>query len=97
MKGLVQLKDPNQKLPGIFLPDYIEEPVTIPVDEQEEKQNEQMMVCAGSVLVNCEDFGGSLAFPHYGFSRPSKDYYASNLILHNFVISDAASGISHIL
>ena len=41
-----------------------------------------------TVLIQAEDFGGSLALPHYGFRRPSADYFNSNLMLHNFVISD---------
>ena len=69
------LKDLNQKLPDFFLPDYLEELVTF--DEQEEKKDEQMMVRAGSVLVNCEDFGGSLALPHYGLNMPPKDTQAT--------------------
>lgn len=38
-----------------------------------------------TVLIQAEDFGGSLALPHYGFNRPSADYFNSNLILHQFV------------
>ena len=56
LKEVVQLKDLDQKLPDFF-PDYLEELVT--VDEQEEKKGEQMMVRAGSGLVNCKDFGGA--------------------------------------
>ena len=56
LKEVVQLKDLDQKLPDFF-PDYLEELVT--VDEQEEKKDEQMMVRAGSGLVNCKDFGGA--------------------------------------
>ena len=51
------LKDLNQKLPDFFLPDYLEELVT--VVEQKEKKDKKMLVRAGSVLVNCEDFGGA--------------------------------------
>jgi hypothetical protein len=56
LKEVVQLKDLDQKLPDFF-PDYLEELVT--VDEQEEKKDEQMMMRAGSGLVNCKDFGGA--------------------------------------
>ena len=60
VKAVVQLKDPNQKHPDFFLPDYILEPViaSVHVDEQDKKNDEQMMVCAGSVLVNCEVLEG---------------------------------------
>ena len=59
LKEVVQLKDLDQKLPDFF-PDYLEELVT--VDEQEEKKDEQMMMRAGSGLVNCKDFGGAQRF-----------------------------------
>ena len=50
-----------------------------------------------TIRLQCEDFGGSIAFPFYGFSRPSIDYYQSNLIIHSFVVSDINSGINHIV
>ena len=53
-------------------------------------------VLVGTVRVLTEDCGGNLALPHYGFSRPSSDYYNSNLMLHSFIQCDIASGINHI-
>ena len=53
-------------------------------------------VLVGTVRVLAEDCGGNLALPHYGFSRPSSDYYNSNLMLHSFIQCDMASGINHI-
>ena len=46
--------------------------------------------------MQAEDFGGGLALPHYGFRRPSADYFNSNLILHNFVIADITKGESNV-
>jgi hypothetical protein len=34
--------------------------------------------------------------PHYGYRRPSSDYYNSNLIVQNFVIADVTNGTNHI-
>ena len=45
-----------------------------------------------SVTLFAEDFGGSLALPHFGCRRPSADYFNSNLILHNFVQCNISSG-----
>ncbi|CAM6105951.1 unnamed protein product [Calypogeia fissa] len=41
-----------------------------------------------TVLIQGEDFGGSLALPHYGFNRPSADYFNNNLMLHLFVTAN---------
>ena len=35
------------------------------------------------VALQAEDYGGSIALPHYGFRRPSADYFNSNLMCYN--------------
>lgn len=50
-----------------------------------------------TVLIQAEDFGGSLALPHYGFSRPSADYFNSNLLLQNFVIANINDQKNYVL
>ncbi|CAM6094297.1 unnamed protein product [Calypogeia fissa] len=50
-----------------------------------------------TVLIQAEDFGGSLVLPHYGFNRPSADYFNNNLMFHLFVtanISDNTNTVS---
>ncbi|KAI3631056.1 hypothetical protein MIR68_010546 [Amoeboaphelidium protococcarum] len=49
------------------------------------------------VLICAEDFGGSLTLPHYGYQRPQVDYFNSNLILQNFIISDITTGMNNIV
>ena len=61
-----------------------------------EEPDEEKSEFIPKVRVQYEDFGGSVALPHYGFSRPSVDYYQSNLILNNFVISDANSNVNYV-
>jgi hypothetical protein len=39
------------------------------------------------VEVESHDYGGSLILPWFGLRKPSKAYYASNLSIHVFVIS----------
>ena len=34
--------------------------------------------------------------PHYGYRRPSADYFNSNLIVQNFVIADMTNGTNTI-
>ena len=33
-----------------------------------------------SIQLQAEDYGGSIALPHYGFKKPSADYFNSNLM-----------------
>lgn len=48
------------------------------------------------VLLQCEDFGGNLTAPFYVDKRPSIDYYASNLLIHMFVIANVSDNVNHI-
>ena len=48
------------------------------------------------VTVQAQDFGGSLTMPHYGYRRPSADYFNSNLIVQNFVVADITGGVNNI-
>ena len=40
-----------------------------------------------SILLHAEDYGGNLFLPWYGHSRPSIDYFTSNLNMYFFVIA----------
>ena len=44
-----------------------------------------------NVIVQCEDFGQSIAMPHYGHCQPGLDYFNSNLMMYEFVVSDTIS------
>mmetsp|Transcript_11603 Transcript_11603/g.25837 ORF Transcript_11603/g.25837 Transcript_11603/m.25837 type:complete len:367 (-) Transcript_11603:86-1186(-) len=48
------------------------------------------------VQVQAEDFGGGLALPHFGYGRPSSDYYNSNLIIQNFVIANVNDNANYV-
>jgi hypothetical protein len=39
-----------------------------------------------------EDFGGNLVAPWFGRTRPSSDYFASNLCIYMFVMANLVSG-----
>lgn len=52
----------NQQLTDKILPDCID-------DETEIEDAELQPACAPTVLVQAEDFGGSLAMPHFGWQR----------------------------
>ena len=106
IKQLINKHVPGQQIPDnvMLLPDYIEDPLdgyaldplVVGVCEEETKSEGRFFFSANSVTAQGEDFGGGLGFPFYGFSRPSIDYYQSNLILHNFVMSDITSKLNHI-
>ena len=49
-----------------------------------------------SIQLQAEDYGGGIALPHYGFRKPSADYFNSNLMGYNFVVSDITSGENHV-
>ena len=56
--------------------------------------NDSKVACEltpSSVQIQAEDYGGSIALPHYGYKRPSADYFNSNLMAYNFVISDISA------
>ena len=48
------------------------------------------------VQLQAEDYGGGIALPHYGFRRPSADYFNSNLMGYNFVIADISGGLNNV-
>ena len=48
------------------------------------------------VSLQAEDYGGGLALPHYGFRRPSADYFNSNLMSYNFVVADITGDINNV-
>ena len=48
------------------------------------------------VALQAEDYGGSIALPHYGYRRPSADYFNSNLMCYNFVLSDITGNFNNV-
>ena len=48
------------------------------------------------IQLQAEDYGGSIALPHYGFQRPSADYFNSNLMCYNYIVADVLAGKNHV-
>ena len=98
IKQYVKKLDTAQVIPDDFIPDIL------PEDDEEngngavhsKNPSFPSPVGAQKVNVQAEDCGGGLAFPHFGYRRPSLDYYASNLIVHSFVVSDVVRGVHKI-
>ena len=74
-----------------------------PTNPMEEKEHEVVaeddnVACKrlSGVSLQAEDYGGGLALPHYGFRRPSADYFNSNLMSYNFVVVDITGDINNV-
>jgi len=55
------------------------------------------MTVAPMIQIQIEDFGGSFNMLHYGHSRPSADYFNSNLMVSNFVVVDLTNDNADVL
>ena len=86
IKMFVNKNSPHQLLPEVILPEYIDDEFECVCDD----------IMNPKVLIQAEDYGGSLVFPFYGFVRPSADYFNSNLIIHNFVIANISTGNNYV-
>ena len=75
-------------LPAHAVPDYLDEEIKV----EDIPNNEKIP----GVLLQAEDFGGVIPLPFYGFSRPSADYFNSNLLLQNLIQCDISSGKNHV-
>ena len=65
----------------------------IQVDSGEEKAANRIL---SSVSLQAEDYGGGIALPHFGFRRPSSDYYNSNLMNYSFIVADITGGSNNV-
>ena len=50
-----------------------------------------------TALILAEDYGQSVALPHYGFRCPSSDCFNSNLMAYLFVMADISQGENKIM
>jgi hypothetical protein len=84
IRELVRKHDPDQQEPEL------------PETAEDEVRDENEQHGTPTVMVQAEDFGGGLTMPHYGFRRPSADYYSSNLIIQNFVIANINDNVNNV-
>jgi hypothetical protein len=52
---------------------------------------------APTIQIQIEDFGGNFAMLRYGHSRPSANYFNSNLMVLNFVVLTLPIGFEPIV
>lgn len=92
----VEKVDPKQVLPNQILPDCIDSGQRS-VDKAEPAGMVDLNLSPiPTVLVQAEDYGGSLPLPHYGFQRPAADYFNSNLMIHQFVTSNLSDNTNRV-
>ena len=98
-KIFIRNKDPSAIIPDVLLPDLLEEDEE-DVDPEADGTGDETIVNVNkftqTLTVQGEDCGGTQGLPHYGYTRPSLDYYNSNLLLYNFVVSDVVTKINNI-
>jgi hypothetical protein len=49
------------------------------------------------IQIQIEDFGGSFPLPFYGHQRPFADYFNSNIMMQNFIISNITTNRNNVL
>jgi hypothetical protein len=101
VRAFIEKECPDQRPPTHILPDEIESDLVNHHNSDQEadaygNEVDQPSEQRIKVQVQAEDFGGSLTMPHYGYQRPSADYFNSNLLIQNFVIADITGGRNNI-
>jgi hypothetical protein len=81
VKEFIKQHTPNQPIPHTIIPDSYDNRAHDAGDI-----NMTSTTVAPMIQIQIKDFSGSFAMPHYGDSRPSIDYFNSNLMVSNFVV-----------
>ena len=98
VKGYVNSIDPALLFPTDEVIEDVIDDIVGHLDRQLVLDSVERSKSVGAkVLVQAEDFGGSIPLPHYGHSRPSADYFNSNLMLHPFVITNINDNVNHVM
>jgi hypothetical protein len=50
-----------------------------------------------AIQIQIQDFDNSFPLPFYGHQRPSVNYFNSNLMMQNFIISDITANRNNVL
>ncbi len=86
VKQYIATNAPHQPVPNAIIPDTIDDAPPDPIDD-----------AFPEIQIQIEDFGGSFPLPFYGHQRPSADYFNSNLMMQNFIISDITPTRNNVL
>ncbi|CAK9266760.1 unnamed protein product [Sphagnum jensenii] len=86
VKQYITANAPQQPVPNAIIPDTIDDAPPDPIDD-----------ASPEIQIQIEDFDGSFSLPFYGHQRPSADYFNSNLMMQNFIISDITANRNNVL
>jgi hypothetical protein len=86
VKQYIAANAPQQPVPNAIIPDTIDDAPPDPIDD-----------AFPEIQIQIEDFGGSFPLPFYGHQHPSTDYFNSNLMMQNFIISDITANRNNVL
>jgi ribosomal protein S10 len=86
VKQYIAANAPQQPVPYAIIPNTIDDAPPDPIDD-----------AFFEIQIQIEDFSGSFPLPFYGHQRPSVDYFNSNLMMQNFIISDITAYRNNVL
>jgi hypothetical protein len=86
VKQYIAANAPEQPVPNAIIPDTIDDAPPDPIDD-----------AFPEIQIQIEDFDSSFPLPFYGHQRPSVDYFNSNLMMQNFIISDITANRNNVL
>jgi hypothetical protein len=79
---------PSPTTPILRLPEFL--------DGVEPEDVDTSSLPSDKLVFLAEDFGQGIAMPHYGLSRPSCDYFNSNMIMQLYVQSDITRNVNYV-
>ncbi len=86
VKQYIAANAPQQPVPNAIIPDTIDDAPLAPIDD-----------AFPEIQIQIEDFGGNFLLPFYGHQRPFADYFNSNLMMQNFIISNITTNRNNVL
>lgn len=101
-KDYISRNAPEQTVPEIIIDDVLQELTSTEGRHLEGASIEAVATAQATprsprIQMQIEEYGGSFALPHYGYERPSADYFQSNLMMQNFIIADLTSGVDRVV
>jgi len=86
IKQHIAANAPQQPVSNVIIPDTIDDAPLDPIDD-----------AFPEIQIQIEVFGDSFSLPFYGHQRPSADYFNSNIMMQNFIISDITANHNNVL
>jgi hypothetical protein len=88
VKKFVRHHAPDQPIPPTIIPNHYDDEHC---DDDGGDSDMTLSTITPQIQIQIKDFDGCFAMLHYGHSRPSTDYFNSNLMVLNFVVVNLIS------